>query len=165
MIKRIVFTGTFLITIFSFTTAQNRDFYALTVYSFENEDQIEYVDEYLEDAYIPALKKQGIKNVGVFKTRDAEEVNLPKLYVLIPFNQLNHYEKTMTKLFTDETFLRNGADYLEADHDDPPYKRMETILLKAFIDMPNLAPSPLDGPREDRIYELRSYESATELDY
>jgi len=39
---------------------------------------------------------------------------------------------------------------------------MSTILLKAFKDMPVMKPSPVKGPRKNRVYELRSYKSSTE---
>ena len=52
--------------------------------------------------------------------------------------------------------------FLNAPHDAPPYVRMETILLKAFKEMPVLQASKVEGERLDRVYELRSYESPTE---
>jgi len=40
---------------------------------------------------------------------------------------------------------------------------METILLEAFPDMPHHAvPAALQGPKAERVYELRSYEGPTE---
>jgi len=38
-------------------------------------------------------------------------------------------------------------------------------LLKAFANHPLLTPTPLQSPRNERVYELRSYESATEALY
>jgi hypothetical protein len=58
--------------------------------------------------------------------------------------------------------MSSGSDYINAPYDQPPYQRIESILLRAFKDMPVMQPTPLDGPRSERIYELRSYESATE---
>ena len=42
---------------------------------------------------------------------------------------------------------------------------MESTLMKAFVDMPKMQASQLDGPRAERIYEMRSYESPTERYY
>jgi hypothetical protein len=42
---------------------------------------------------------------------------------------------------------------------------MESILMKAFDGSPRLETPELDGPREERVYELRSYQGATELLY
>jgi hypothetical protein len=37
--------------------------------------------------------------------------------------------------------------------------------MKAFTEMPQMKPSEVEGPRKDRVYELRSYESPTEATY
>ena len=37
--------------------------------------------------------------------------------------------------------------------------------LRAFPDMPKMKPTSVGGPRADRVYELRSYESPTEATY
>src|SRR5690606_21747976 len=52
--------------------------------------------------------------------------------------------------------------YRDATFDNPPYQRMETILLSAFKLHPQLTKPSLKGPRADRVYELRSYEGHTE---
>ncbi|MDX2279927.1 MAG: NIPSNAP family containing protein, partial [Saprospiraceae bacterium] len=43
--------------------------------------------------------------------------------------------------------------------------RFETIVLEAFADAPQLALPKLNGPKSERIYELRSYEGHTEKIY
>src|SRR5260221_5935183 len=46
---------------------------------------------------------------------------------------------------------------------NPPYARRESFLSQAFPNMPRHAvPTALQGPRDQRIYELRSYEGPTE---
>ncbi|HEX3078897.1 MAG TPA: hypothetical protein VHQ04_00480, partial [Puia sp.] len=46
--------------------AQN-DIYELLVYKLKTADQITATDNYLKDAYIPAMHRLGIKQIGVFK--------------------------------------------------------------------------------------------------
>ncbi|MFW6157539.1 MAG: NIPSNAP family protein, partial [Balneolaceae bacterium] len=70
--------------------------------------------------------------------------------------------KLSEALAEDDTYLDDGADYLEASHDNPPYHRIETILMEAFSYAPVIQTPELDSPKSERIYELRSYESATE---
>src|SRR5690606_18713232 len=65
----------------------------------------------------------------------------------------------------DAQYLTKGKDYIDAPHDNPPYKRIETTLMRAFTGMPNFQEPKLNGPKKDRVYELRSYESATEKQY
>jgi hypothetical protein len=66
------------------------------------------------------------------------------------------------KLKTDNSYQTSATDYLNAVYTTPPYTRMETMLLQAFSLAPELQLPKLNGAKRDRIYELRSYESATE---
>ena len=142
--------------------AQTQEYYQLKIYSFDNEAQEKLTDNYLEIAFMPALKALDIKNIGVFKPRPSENDTSKKTYVLIPFSSLVQFRLLEDALATNESYKSKGKAYLEASHDKPPYSRIESSLMKAFVDMPKMRPSTLDGPRKDRIYELRSYESATE---
>ena len=55
-----------------------------------------------------------------------------------------------------------GVAYLDALYTAPPYTRMEVMVLKAFPLAPQMQLPVLSGPKNERVYELRSYESATE---
>ena len=66
------------------------------------------------------------------------------------------------KLNEDKEYQTKGAEYLDAVYTAAPYSRMETILLQAFSKAPQMELPKLNGPRKERFYELRSYESATE---
>lgn len=150
-----------MLTISNISSAQEQksEFYQIKIYSLETNEQIEMTDNYLKDAYLPALKKLNIRNVGVFKPRVD---SITQIYVLIPFSSLTQFENLDHKLEKDENYLANAAVYINSSHDQPAYQRIESILLKAFIDMPIMQASPLNGERKDRIYELRSYESPSE---
>ena len=87
-------------------------------------------------------------------------INKPKR-----IKSLNEFEKTTAALQKDAQYLADGSDYINASHTDPPYTRIETILLKAFKFMPEPAVPDLKGTKQDRIYELRSYEGATDKLY
>lgn len=143
----------------SIAQGQDREFYQIKIYSLETDEQLELTDQYLKEAYLPALKKQNIANIGVFKPRID---SIKKIYVLIPFSSLSQFETLDDKLSKDDTYLRNGANYLGASYKEPTYQRTESVLLKAFIDMPKMEPTIVKGERKDRIYELRSYESPSE---
>tara|TARA_R110002051_G_scaffold127537_3_gene201165 strand:+ start:2112 stop:2879 length:768 start_codon:yes stop_codon:yes gene_type:complete len=160
MIKKI--TNLFFLLCSITLLAQEKEFYQLKIYSFDTKQQEETTDVFLETAYLPALKRQKITDIGVFKTRDIDSVNRLKTYVLIPFNSLSQFESLESSLSNDALFLKDGSAYLKSSYDNAPYKRISSIVLKAFIDHPKLTTPKLKGPREERIYELRSYESATE---
>lgn len=142
--------------------SQKQEFYQLKTYSFDSESQEKLTDEYLENAFIPALKSLNIQNIGVFKPRPTDSITPKKTYVLIPFNSLIQFQLIEDALSKSETHKADGKAYLEAPHDKPPYNRIESVLMKAFVDMPKMEASKLDGSRKDRIYELRSYEAPTE---
>jgi hypothetical protein len=139
-----------------------REFYQLTVYHFAKDSQEKVIDNYLQNALIPALHKISIKNVGVFKNRSNDTLADKTMYVLIPRKSLEEIMKISSKLNSDKSYQAAGAEYLDAVYTTAPYSRMETILLYAFPLAPQLQLPKLNGPRKDRVYELRSYESATE---
>ena len=159
-IKILIFLN-FILSISGSSTAQeqNREFYQIKIYSLDTKEQIELTDHYLKEAFLPALKKQNITTIGVFKPRTD---TIKKIFVLIPFSSLEQFETLEDKLSKDKTYLSNSSSYLKAPHDKPAYQRIESILLKAFIDMSKMEPATLNGNRRDRIYELRSYESPSE---
>ncbi|SHJ20944.1 NIPSNAP family protein [Pseudozobellia thermophila] len=145
--------------------SEKRQIFQLKTYTLKNGEQESRMDTYLKDAYLPALKRANIEHVGVFKFRPDNYVLANKLFVLIPFRSLEEFLKLEDVLAQDKTYLSTGADYIHAKHDDPPYERINSTLMRAFTQMPQMRPSSVEGPRKDRVYELRSYESPTEATY
>lgn len=144
------------------TTLDNREYYQLKVYTFNSASQAATTDKYLNKAYLPGLKKIGIKNIGVFKPVQNDTVSILKTYILIPFTSLEQFVTHENKLTNDESYLLAGNAYINSPYNEPPFQRVESTLMKAFKDMPFIQPSKLESPRAERVYELRSYESATE---
>lgn len=146
----------------TFAQSSERDFYEIKIYHLRNGEQENQVDNFLEQAYLPALERAGIKNSGVFKPVGQDTISEKKIYVLIPYSSAEEFMTTAEDLEKDEEYRENGRGYFEAPYDEPPYDRIETILLQAFESWPRLSPTALKAPSSERIYELRSYESATE---
>ena len=139
-----------------------REFYQLTVYHYSNSSQEKIIDNYLQNALLPALHKMNIKNIGVFKNHSNDTLADKTMYVLMPVKSLDDMLKVSSKLSIDKDYQSAGSEYLNAVYTTAPYSRIETVLLHAFSLAPELQLPKLNGPRKDRIYELRSYESATE---
>jgi hypothetical protein len=139
-----------------------KQYFQIRIYHYQDEAQAERIESFLEHAFLPALHRAGISRAGVFKPIDNPDAPDHRIFVLIPHGSLKHYGELQAKLEQDQAFLEDGSAYLEAPFDDPPYLRMETILLRAFDRMPTARVPDLDSPPEERIYELRSYESYTE---
>ncbi len=154
-----------VLTLFSGTVkpeAAKRDYYQVTVYHYSGEEQEKMLDDYLGNAYLPAMHRLGINYVGVFKAHANDTSANKRLYVLLPLHSLNMLTEIPEKLDADQVYQQAGAAYIKAPVDDPPYSRLENIILRAFPLAPELKLPVLTGPRDERVYELRSYESATE---
>lgn len=162
----IMLIGSILAFTVNYGYSQSRDIYELKIYHIDSPEQEKRLDNYLEKAYIPAMHKAGIPKVGVFKPVLSDEKEAgTKVYVFVPYKNLKQFEELPERLAKDKEYLSNGKDYIDAAHDNPPYRRIETTLMRAFTGMPNFQESKLTGPKKDRVYELRSYESATEKQY
>ena len=146
-------------------TASEREFYQLKTYVLRSDQQVEATDKYLKEAFLPSLKRMGFKAIGVFKPIKNENDSIKKIVVLIPFSSMLQFLNLEDKLAKDKTYLTAAADYINTSYKQPTFKRIESVLLKAFPDHPILKPSGLTGSRANRVYELRSYESATEAYY
>lgn len=141
--------------------AKAQQFYELRMYRMK--DSVEQrMDDYLKKALIPALHRQNVKPIGVFKNSPADTIHPRMIIVLIPYSSLNEMEKIDDSIEDDAQYRTDAADFINSKFSDAPYERKETIMLKAFKFMPSMETPKLKGPREKRIYELRSYESATE---
>ena len=136
-------------------------YYKLKIYHLKSQAQADRLDAYLKNAYLPAMHKLGVKNMGVFKPIKADTAGM-LVYVFVPFKTINQLESLEQKLLADQDYVAAGKDYLTASYKDAPYTRLETIVLSAFPKMPESAVPNLTANKTDRVYELRNYESATE---
>jgi hypothetical protein len=143
--------------------AAERDYYQLKIYWIGDETQEARLDRYFEDAYIPALHRAGIGKVGIFKPIEGKNEGKKFIVVFVPFGSLQQFDELPRLLNNDKKYLESGSDYIGAAFDHPCYDRIETILLRAMSCMPQPG-MPVDGGlKSNRVYELRSYEAATEL--
>ncbi len=149
---------------FTVTTAYSQDikqdFFQFRIYQLKNEQQIQQVDSFLRDAYLPALHRAGILKVGVFKPLTNDTAAIKKVYVFIPFHSCDEWMKLADKLNKDDVYKTAGKDFIEADVANAPYARMVSVLLEAMPVKPHfMLPDPKSTTR---VFELRDYESPTE---
>lgn len=144
-----------------YAATPGRDYYELKIYRLKSQSQEDRLDNYLKNAYIPALHRLGIKEVGVFKPL-AGDTSGRRVYVLVPFRSWQQLEGLDKKLSADQQYLSDGKDYIDASYNAPVYRRLETIILRAFPKMPHPVVPVLTADKTDRVYELRSYESPSE---
>jgi hypothetical protein len=141
-------------------TSGGKEYYELRCYHFENEEKRQTSIKFIGDVAIPALNRIGVKPVGVFIPEPEEGDKSLKLWLLMPHASAESIVTVMSKLGEDGTFLNDGADYIDVPFDQPHFQRYESSILVAFDDHPKLTvPSQADT----RVYQLRIYESATEV--
>lgn len=138
------------------------EFYQLTIYHYESDTQEKILDNYLQNALLPALHRKHINSVGVFKPLSNDTASLKMIYVLLPMKSLDMVLKLPADLHKDKLYQAAATAYINTTFSAPAYNRMETILLKAFALAPQLKVPSLTAPKNERVYELRSYESASE---
>jgi hypothetical protein len=141
---------------------KDREFYQLSVYHFTTPAQEKLLDAYFQNALVPALHRAQIKTVGVFKSW-ANDTTADKLvYVFVPMKSIDAVTEIKDRLQKDKPYNEAAAGFLNADYKTPAYTRMETIVLHAFELAPKMQLPSLQSPKKNRVYELRSYESATQ---
>ena len=165
VVKPFLLSLLFVLVSVIFTQAAKREFYEIKIYTISNPAQEQVLDAYLKDAYIPAMHRQGIKTIGVFKPRSTTEDAGKKVYVFTPLKSQSHILAIAKKLDADATYQNAGSAYINAKFDNKPYDRFESIILLAFSEAPQMMLPNLNGPKSDRVYELRSYEGPTEKYY
>lgn len=136
-------------------------YYQIKIYHYKTVAQESTLDSYLKDAYLPMLHKMGFASIGVLKPVETDTADR-KIYVFIPFRNWKVLEPFNAFMQDPNALATNSPDYINAAYNKPPYSRIETIMLNAFITRPNPLAIKLTGERAKRVYELRSYESATE---
>lgn len=145
------------------TAADGGSYYQIKIYHYKTDAQKQVIDSYLKAVFVPNVHKMGIKQVGVFTTLDADTTD-KRIYVFIPFKSWRSIE-TFEDDINKADLLATGNEYINAGHKTPPYTRVETLILSAFIKAPSPVVPQLKAPKADRIYELRSYEGPTEKYY
>jgi hypothetical protein len=137
------------------------DFYQIKIYSLKNNDQVNAVDVYLKNIYLPALHRAGVAKIGVFKPISNDTAVVKKIYVLLVFPSTNLWLKINAAVDKDEIYKSASKDFENAPYDHAPFERIESILLESFPAHPNIPMPVLKNSVSEKIYELRSYESPT----
>jgi hypothetical protein len=136
--------------------AAPQEFYQLRKYALRNGNQLSLTQSYFEHALSPALNRMSLTPVGAFKLDIGPET--PTYYLLIPATSVEALATVNTRLAEDQEFVKAAAAFWGAPAAAPPFERVETSLMSAFAGWPKLV-----APKgEKRIFQLRTYESATD---
>jgi hypothetical protein len=140
--------------------AKSGSYYEIKVYHFKDARQEASIDSFLQYQYVTVMHSVGISNVGIFKPIANDTATDKRIYVFTPYKSLKQWESSHEE--TMQKFENGNSSYTNAIYNNPAFVRMETIFLKAFEKMPSAAAPALTGSKAERVYELRSYESASE---
>ena len=148
-----------------------REYYELRCYRMPAGGSPALLDGYLEKAMLPALKKRGIANVGVFTEVEIDRkaaTTAPKagspVWVLVPHPNLESFASIASTLNTDPEVRKAGAEYLDTPKAKPGFERIDTWLYVSFASMPKLQVPAFSASKvPTRIFEMRDYESHSEL--
>jgi len=154
MIKRIL--SSLVILLFCVTVSAQQQVYELRTYELEFFTKADVLHNYFEQALIPALNRQGIATVGAFE--EAGERLPRKLYLLIPFDNIQAFADSKDLLAKDQKYLKDADDYLKTSPELIPFRIVSTDLISAASGFPELVKPANDAT----FFELRIYESYNE---
>ena len=143
--------------------SNDRQYYELRKYLLRRDAQVQSTAKYLSEALIPALNKVGIGPVGAFSVDIGPET--PTIYLLLPSVELETLVGAGLRLREDQAFLSAAEPFWNAPDTNPPFERVESTLLIAFEKWPQLVVPPPTATKGKRMFQLRSYESASERDH
>ena len=133
-------------------------YYELRVYTTTSDAQRQRVNDYWQNAAIPAYNRMGIQPVGVFTEQEDSATN--NIYVLIPCDSMEIFTAIPAKLAADADYQKAAADYLSAPKPNPAYDRFESSLLVAFDGMKHISIPAAD--KKPNVFEMRTYKSSSE---
>lgn len=136
------------------------EYYELRIYKIFDFEKQQIAEKHLNEAFLPALNRQGIDRIGVFVNQSDE--NDHSLFVLIPFTNIDKFTNLNANLAADQVFQTASTEYFARELADPIFNRIESRLMKAFAGMPKIELSANSVDNKNRIFELRLYESHTE---
>jgi hypothetical protein len=142
---------------------KGREFYQLRRYHLNGGPQRKLCDDFFRNALLPALGRLRIGPVGVFDVSIGPET--PSIYVLMPSLSAEALATVETHLAQDAEYVNAGAPFLNAPAKEPAFDRMESSLLQAFEKWPRLVLPKATATRGPRVFELRTYEGATDQDH
>jgi hypothetical protein len=142
---------------------KQRLYYELRRYQLVDGPQKKICDAFFQNALIPAANRAGITPVGVFNLTVGP--GTPAMYVLLPSASLEALVNLEAHLAADAQYMSAGTPFLSAPAVAPAYQRIESQLMIAFEKIPGITLPTATATNAARVFELRTYESPSDLDH
>jgi hypothetical protein len=142
---------------------KQRLYYELRRYQLVDGPQKKICDAFFQNALIPAANRAGIAPVGVFNLTVGS--GTPAMYVLLPSASLDALVNLEAHLANDAQYMSAGTPFLSAPAVAPAYQRIESQLMIAFEKIPGITLPAATANNAARLFELRTYESPSDLDH
>jgi len=166
MKKSILFFTLFIsISAFSAFKSKPREYYITQVYHCATTSQLDGIDTYLKNIYLPHLHQHGIANVGVFEPITNDTAKDKTIMVWIPLTSLDQLDRLDQQKEAIDPLKENSLLSLVATNGVLPYSRLETTISKSFKNQPQFQKTTSFQKSPENIYEFRSYESADESNF
>ena len=115
---------------------------------------------YAKDALVPALGRAGLAPIGAWNV--AMGPDSPTLHLLLPHPDATAVVTLDARLEADAEYRRAAAGSLALPPVDPPFLSCDSSLHAAVGTMPGIEKPAGPAAGKSRVFELRTYRSATE---
>jgi hypothetical protein len=115
---------------------------------------------YAKDALVPALGRAGVAPVGAWNV--ALGPDSPTVHLLLPHPDARSVVTLAARLDEDAEYRRAATSSLALPPVDPPFLQCDSSLHAAVPTMPAVTKPAAAAAGPDRVFELRTYHSATE---
>jgi hypothetical protein len=115
---------------------------------------------YAKDALVPALGRAGLAPIGAWNV--AVGPDQPTLHLLLPHPDAQSVVTLAARLEADAEYRKAAAASLALPPVDPPYLGCDSSLMATVPTLPGVVKPTGGAAGKDRVFELRTYRSATE---
>jgi hypothetical protein len=115
---------------------------------------------YAKDALVPALGRAGLAPIGAWNVSLGPDS--PTLHLLLPHPDAASVVTLDARLDADGEYRKAAAATLALPPVDPPFLSCDSTLHAAVATMPGVEKPAGPNAGKDRVFELRTYHSATE---
>ena len=152
----------FCINFYIFPSDIRAEVYEIRGYIIGDNGDEAVVDQYLSNALLPCLKRHGVGPIGAFTNAPSDKTGTKTTFVIIPHTDTLAMVQNRELVQSDQQYLGDAAAFFLRGNRDKSYQRISSELLVAMACWPKIKVPSGVTTNKNRVYELRTYESAHE---